>query len=57
MTQTISIVQERKMDDSKLLRTMAKNTLAVSRGFTLAPESTFHQTGHNTLRNTGGIGK
>ena len=54
MTQTISTVQERKMDDSKLLRNMAKNTLAVSRGFNLAPDSTFHQTGQNMLGNTTG---
>ena len=40
------------MDDSKLNRKMASAELAVARGFTLNPETTFHQTGHRVLENT-----
>ena len=49
MTNTINTVNERKMDDSKLNRKMASAELAVARGFTLNPETTFHQTAHRVL--------
>ena len=49
MSSTIAMVNERKMDDSKLTRKMATAQLAEARGFTIKPDSTFHQTAHRAL--------
>jgi hypothetical protein len=56
MSTTQSIVHTRRIDDSKLNRTMATSKLEQMRGFSVAPESTFHQT--KKLGSTGaGAGK
>ena len=44
MGTTQSIVHTRRIDDSKLSRAMATSQLEQVRGFSVAPESTFHQT-------------
>jgi hypothetical protein len=45
MGSTQSIVMSRRMEDSRLLRTIAASTLEMDRGFKMDPSSTFHQ--HN----------
>lgn len=40
---TQGIVQCRMIEDSKLARTMATNEIQSQRGFSLGPESTYHQ--------------
>ena len=44
MSETIAIVNSRKLDDSKLTRKMASLQLEALRGFNLGPDSTYRQT-------------
>ena len=56
MTDTISTVHVRRKEDSKFNKTMASQKLEQVRGFTVKPDSTFHQTrGSSTMKNTGNL--
>jgi hypothetical protein len=46
---TQGIVHTRRIEDARLARTMATQEIQSTRGFSLGPESTFHQTGKNSL--------
>ena len=54
MGDTISTVHIRRKEDSKLNKQMATHKLEQTRGFTIKPDSTFHQNnGKKTMQKTG----